>query len=75
MIAVLAGSGTLANVGKDNPLATAKASSLSSTCRRHGIDPHRYLTQLLTNLPVTPISRMERRSLDQWKLSKPSRSE
>jgi len=31
-------------------------SSLTSTCRRHGIDPQRYLTQLLTNLPATPIS-------------------
>jgi hypothetical protein len=30
--------------------------SLTSTCRRHGIDPQRYLTQLLTNLPKTPIS-------------------
>lgn len=26
-------------------------SSLTSTCRRHGVDSHRYLTQLLTNLP------------------------
>jgi hypothetical protein len=24
------------------------------TCRRHGIDPQQYLTQLLTNLPATP---------------------
>jgi transposase len=33
-------------------------SSLTSTCRRHEIDPQRYLTQLLTNLPATPISRL-----------------
>jgi hypothetical protein len=31
-------------------------SSLTSTCRRHGIDPQRYLTQLLTNLQAMPIS-------------------
>jgi hypothetical protein len=28
--------------------------SLTSTCRRHHIDPHIYLTQLLTNLPHAP---------------------
>jgi hypothetical protein len=33
-------------------------SSLTSTCRRHGIDPLRYLTQLLTNLPATPINQL-----------------
>ena len=33
-------------------------SSLTSTCRRHDIDPQRYLTQLLTNLPATPISQL-----------------
>ena len=32
--------------------------SLTSTCRRHGIDPQHYLTQLLTNLPATPISQL-----------------
>jgi hypothetical protein len=33
-------------------------SSLASTCKRHGVDPQRYLTQLLTNLPATPISQL-----------------
>lgn len=33
-------------------------SSLTSTCRRHGIDPQLYLTQLLANLPATPVSRL-----------------
>lgn len=28
--------------------------SLTSTCRRHDIDPQIYLTQLLTNLPLAP---------------------
>jgi transposase len=43
--------------------------SLTSTCRRHGIDPQHYLTQLLTNLPDTPISRLQEWLPDQWKKS------
>jgi transposase len=43
-------------------------SSLTSTCRRHDIDPQRYLTQLLINLPATPTSRLDRWLPDQWKL-------
>lgn len=31
-------------------------SSLTSTCRRCGVDPQLYLTQLLANLPGTPLS-------------------
>jgi transposase len=46
-------------------------SSLTSTCRRHGIDPQRYLTQLLTNLPATPMSQIESWLPDQWKLQPP----
>jgi hypothetical protein len=34
-------------------------SSLASTCRRRGIDPQYYLTQLLTNLPATPINQLQ----------------
>jgi transposase len=34
-------------------------SSLTSTCCRHNVDSQRYLTQLLTNLPATPISQTE----------------
>ena len=30
--------------------------SLTSTCRRHDVDPQLYLTQLLVNLPATSIS-------------------
>ena len=41
-------------------------SSITSTCRRHGIDPQRYLTQLLTNLPDTPMSQLDRWLPDQW---------
>jgi transposase len=42
-------------------------SGLASTCRRHAIDPQRYLTQLLTNLPATPVSQLDRWLPDQWK--------
>jgi transposase len=46
--------------------------SLTSTCRRHDIDPQHYLTQLLTNLPDTPISRLCEWLPDQWKESQPT---
>ena len=46
-------------------------SSLSSTRKRHEIDPQRYLTQLLVHLPATPISRLSDWLPDQWKLRKP----
>jgi transposase len=42
-------------------------SSFTSTCRRHAIDPQRYLTQLLTNLPDTPVSQLGDWLPDQWK--------
>ena len=41
--------------------------SLASTCRRHDIDPQRYLTHLLTNLPDTPMSRLSQWLPDEWK--------
>ncbi|MGD0461588.1 MAG: transposase domain-containing protein [Tepidisphaeraceae bacterium] len=52
----------------------AIVSSMTSTCRRHFIDPQRYLTQLLTKLPATPISQIERWLPDEWKrrISRPS---
>jgi len=49
-------------------------SSLTSTCRRHGIDPQRYLTQLLANLPDTPISRLDEWLPDQWQKRQPAPS-
>ena len=49
-------------------------SSLTSTCRRHGIDPQRYLTQLLANLPDTPISRLDDWLPDQWQKRQPAPS-
>lgn len=43
-------------------------SSITSTCRRHAIDPQLYLTQLLTNLPGTPMSQVDQWLPDVWKL-------
>ena len=36
----------------------AIVASLTSTCRRHDIDPQLYLTQLLVNMPTTPIAEL-----------------
>jgi transposase len=47
--------------------AAAILSSLTSTCRRHGVDPQVYLTQLLANLPETPISQLDDWLPDRWK--------
>lgn len=44
-------------------------SSLTSTCRRHDLDPHMYLTQLLVNLPTTPASQLAAWLPDRWKLA------
>jgi transposase len=55
-------------VGSERGGATAAIlSSITSTCRRHGIDPQRYLTQLLTNLPDTPMSQLPAWLPDAWK--------
>jgi transposase len=45
-------------------------SSLTSTCRRHGINPQAYLTQLLANLPDTPVSQLDQWLPNQWKQSR-----
>lgn len=42
-------------------------SSLTSTCRRHDINPQAYLTQLLANLPDTPIGDLDQWLPDEWK--------
>jgi len=42
-------------------------STLTSTCRRHEINPQAYLTQLLANLPDTPMSRVDEWLPDEWK--------
>jgi hypothetical protein len=43
----------------------------TSTCRRHDIDVQRYLTQLLTNLPDTPMSTLDDWLPDRWKANNP----
>jgi transposase len=53
-----------------NPRAGHTASilaSLTSTCRRHEIDPQLYLTQLLVNLPLTRIGDLMDWLPDRWK--------
>ena len=47
-------------------------SSFTSTCRRHDINPQAYLTQLLTNLPDTPISDLDHWLPDEWKRRQPT---
>ena len=47
-------------------------SSLTSTCRRHELNPQAYLTQLLANLPDTPINRVDEWLPDRWKQNPPS---
>jgi hypothetical protein len=42
--------------------------SLTSTCRRHEVDPQLYLTQLLMNLPAWPVRDLDAWLPDQWKL-------
>jgi len=42
--------------------------SLTSTCRRHDVDPQLYFTQLLMNLPQTKMSQLSEWLPDQWKL-------
>jgi transposase len=49
--------------------------SLTSTCRRHQIDPQLYLTQLLMNLPQTKLSELAAWLPDQWKLHEMARRE
>ena len=42
--------------------------SLTSTCKRHDINPQLYLTQLLANLPATPHRELSVWLPDRWKL-------
>ena len=47
--------------------------SLTSTCRRHDLDPQLYLTQLLMNLPTWPQRDLDAWLPDQWKLRSAAR--
>jgi transposase len=42
--------------------------SITSTCRRHEVDPQLYLTQLLMNLPQAKMSELSDWLPDQWKI-------
>jgi hypothetical protein len=42
--------------------------SLTSTCRRHQVDPQLYLIQLLLNLPGWPARNLDAWLPNQWKL-------
>ena len=41
--------------------------SLTSSCRRHDVDPQLYLTQLLVNLPSLKVRELPAWLPDQWK--------
>jgi len=47
--------------------------SLTSTCRRHDVDPQLYLTQLLVNLPAIPIAGLPDWLPDCWKAAQKTR--
>jgi transposase len=47
--------------------------SLTSTCRRHNVDPQLYFTQLLMNLPQTKMSALPEWLPDQWRLRQAAR--
>jgi transposase len=48
--------------------------SLTSTCRRHDMDPQMYLTQLLVNLPAARMSELPAWLPDQWKRAQAART-
>lgn len=56
-------------VGNDRGGRTAAIlASLTSSCRRHEIDPQLYFTQLLMNLPQAKVSVLSDWLPDQWKI-------
>ncbi|HVH85114.1 MAG TPA: IS66 family transposase [Terriglobales bacterium] len=48
--------------------------SLTSTCRRHNVDPQLYLTQLLINLPKIAIAELPAWLPDRWKRTNPAQT-
>jgi len=60
-------------VGDERGWQTAAVlSSLTSTCRRHAINPQLYSTQLLVNLPATALRQRDTWLHEQWKLRNPA---
>ena len=47
--------------------------TLTSTCRRHDVDPQLYLTQLLVNLPLMRIGDLPNWLPDRWKAAQKTR--
>src|SRR6202044_3357210 len=52
---------------------SAILASLTSTCRRHPVDPQLYLTQLLINLPSVRMTELSAWLPDRWKLTQAAR--
>jgi transposase len=65
-IALLRKNALFVGTGRGGETA-AILSSITSTCRRHGVNPQAYLTQLLVNLQDTPVSRLDEWLPDRWK--------
>jgi transposase len=61
-------------VGNARGGRTAILASLTSTCRRHEVDPQLYLTQLLINLPAVQIRELSKWLPDQWKRPQAART-
>jgi len=57
--------------GSDNGGKTAAILfSLIATCQRHGVNPFDYLTDVLTRIAATPVSRLVELLPDRWKASR-----
>jgi len=55
--------------GNDQAGATATTLySLIASAERHNLDPQRYLTSVLANIAVTPISELQRFLPDVWEI-------
>ena len=46
--------------------------SIVSSCQRHGLDPFRYLRDLLANLPELPLGQLETFLPDRWAQTTPA---
>jgi transposase len=54
--------------------SAAILASLTSTCRRHEVDPQLYSTQLLIKLPAVQIRELSKWLPDQWKRTQAART-
>lgn len=55
-------------IGKDRDGETSVIISiLTSSCRRNGVDPQRFLIQLIVNLPAVPDTELDKWLTDAWK--------